>query len=277
MFRNPGFPISMLLFTSLAAACVREPENPPPQQQGYGYGQQPPPGYGQPGYGQQPPPGYGQPGYGQQPVPGQPAPAPVPGQPAPAPAPGQPAPAPGQPAPANPGGFPFPFPFPAPGGGTQPQPAPSGGGQQPAPSGGQSGGTSAQPIDPNVAGIAIVPLNALAASEAPGAKAEGNVLAGQFQEGQTLEQQIQLNTGKCYTVLSVGTGTISEMDIQLILLTPVPGLSSVLAQDTGTGSKAVLGSKNNCFRWSAPIGVTAKYVMKATKGSGVAAGQLYVK
>jgi hypothetical protein len=117
----------------------------------------------------------------------------------------------------------------------------------------------------------------MAASEAPGAKAEGGVLAGNFQEGQVLEQQLQLLPGKCYTVLSVGTGTISEMDISLVLLTPVPGLSTVLAQDTGTGAKASLGGKGNCYKIATPFGVTAKWVMKATKGSGVAAGQLYVK
>ena len=102
-------------------------------------------------------------------------------------------------------------------------------------------------------------------------------MAGNFQEGQVLEQQVQLLPGKCYTVLSVGTGTISEMDLQLVLLTPVPGVSTVLAQDQGTGAKAVLGGRNACYKWTAPLGVTAKVVMKATKGSGVAAGQLYVK
>jgi len=271
------FPLALLVFTSVAGGCVREPDNAPAQQgynNNYGPGGQPPPGYGQPGY--------GQPGYGQQPPPGygQPGPAPAPTTPGTQPAPA-PAPAPGgtQPAPSNTAGNPFPFPFPPFGGGGQ-QPAPSGGGgQQPQPQPGQTGGSgaSASPIDPNVAGIAIIPLNAFAVTEAPGAKAEGPVLAGQFQEGQSLEQQVQLLPGKCYTVLSVGTGTITEMDIQLILLTPVPGLSSVLAQDTGSGAKAELGAKNNCFKWSAPLGVNAKYVMKATRGSGVAAGQLYVK
>jgi hypothetical protein len=127
-----------------------------------------------------------------------------------------------------------------------------------------------------VASAATVPLNALAATDAAGMKAEGGPFAGQFQAGQTLEQTTQLLPGKCYTVLAVGAG-ISEMDISLIALTPIPGMSPVLAQDNSTGAKASLGGRGNCYRWSLPIGVNAKIILKATAGAGVAAGQLYSK
>lgn len=265
----------------IAGGCVREQEPTSPQP---GYGQ---PGYGQPGYGQQPgypqqpQPGYPpqpQPGYPQQPQPGytpQPGqPAPQPGQPAPqpggfpfpqpgqpAPQPGQPAPQPGQPAP-QPGGFPFPFPIPG-----QPQPAPGGG---------ASGGT-AQPIDPNLAQVAIIPLTQMQQSQAPGMQKEGPVVAGNFQAGQSLESQTQLLPNKCYTVLGVGGPGVQEVDIQLIALTPIPGASPVLAQDNSKGANAALGGGGSCFRWQAPFGVNAKWVLTVTAGSGLAAGQLYVK
>jgi hypothetical protein len=105
---------------------------------------------------------------------------------------------------------------------------------------------------------------------------DGPLIAGQFAEGQTLEQPVQLLPGKCYTVLSVGAG-IQEMDITLIALTPVPGMNPTLAQDSGGGSSASLGGRGNCFKWSWPVGVNAKFVLRATKGSGVAAGQMYSK
>jgi hypothetical protein len=144
--------------------------------------------------------------------------------------------------------------------------------------GGTTGGgsSSASPIDPNVAGVATGPLWVLAQNEAPGMQREGNVVAGQFQEGQTLEQAFQLNAGKCYTVLAVGAG-ISEMDIAIVLSSPIPGMNPVLAQDSGGGSSASLGGRGNCYRWSAPLGAPAKFVLKATRGAGIAAGQLYVK
>jgi hypothetical protein len=134
----------------------------------------------------------------------------------------------------------------------------------------------ASPIDPNLASVATGPLWAMAQQEAPGMQREGGVIAGQFQEGQVLEQSFQLTAGKCYTVLAVGAG-ISEMDISIMLSSSLPGINPVLAQDSGAGSNASLGGRGNCYRWSAPVGAPAKFVMKATRGAGIAAGQLFVK
>lgn len=294
MLRSTKAPIALALAAALAAACIPERSEAPPPQMGGAYaggyaGYPPPPqggypsGYGPPPYGQPAPgapPGYSAPPGA--PPPGAPPPgapptaappgAPPPGAtvPGPAPAPPPPGPAPGgQPpppgsAPPPGGGFPFPIPgLPQPGGG---------GGQQ---GGGGAAGT-ATPIDPNVATVATGPLVLFAQQEAPGMQREGPVVAAQFQEGQILEQPIQILPGKCYTVLAVGAG-IQEMDITLIATTPVPGLSPILAQDGGSGNQASLGGRGNCFKWSAPFGINAKYVLKATRGSGVAAGQLFVK
>jgi hypothetical protein len=131
-------------------------------------------------------------------------------------------------------------------------------------------------IDPNFASAATVPLTALAATDAQGMQREGPTIAGQFQEGQILEQPFQLTPGKCYTVLAVGAG-IQETDLSIVALTPIPGASPVLAQDSGTGNSASLGGKGNCFKWSLLVGMNAKMIMKATRGSGIAAAQIYVK
>jgi hypothetical protein len=131
-------------------------------------------------------------------------------------------------------------------------------------------------MDPNVASAATIPLQALRNSDAPGMNPDSPVVAAQFSEGQTLEQPVQLLPGKCYTVLAVGAG-IQEMDIALIALTPVPGLNPDLARDTGGGNSASLGGKGNCYKWAWPVGVNAKFVLRATKGSGIAAGQMYSK
>jgi hypothetical protein len=296
-----------VLAALLAAGCERDSQPEPnyPQQPGYGQ-----PGYGQPGYPEQPgfgQQGYGQPGYPQQPgyapqpgypqqqpgYPQQPPPQPAPGYPQPGatppipglpgglplpgfPSPGaQPAPAPapapsspgGQPAPAPsaPGGFPFPFPLPG---------MPGGGGQ--APGGNVPSSGAAQPIDPNFAQVATVPLMAYSQREAPGMMREGNLVAGNFKEGQTLEQPFQMLPGKCYTVLAVGAG-IQQLDLAIVAVTPIPQASGVLAQANGNGPNAALGGHGNCFRWELPVGINAKYVIRATRGQGVAAGQLYAK
>lgn len=293
-----GFSFSLVVLGALAAGCTQDPQpnsaNNYPPGGAYnngaqpGYGQPGQPAYGQPGYGQ-PQPGYGQPqpGYGQ-PTPGygQPQPQPGYGQPAPGnytpPASTTPPPA-GTTPPAStaPGGFPglpggLSWPFPAPGATTPPPagttpPAPGG---QPAPNNGSAG--MATPIDPNLAGVALGPLMIFSQQEAPGMTREGGPVAGQFREGQILEQPVQLQPNRCYTVLAVGAGP-QEVDITLVATTPLPQASPVLAQDSGSGTSASLGGRGNCFKWSLPVGINAKYVIKATRGQGVIAAQFYSK
>ena len=91
-----------------------------------------------------------------------------------------------------------------------------------------------------------------------------------------MEQPVQMLPNKCYTVLAVGAG-VAEVDIQLIALTPMPGMSPTLAQDNGQGTSASLGGKGNCFKWGWPVGINAKAVVKATRGSGIIAAQVYSK
>ncbi len=273
MFRLTFTTSALLCTLALATGCEKQDatQNPqtaqnPYQQQGqYPQGQYPqgqqPGGYQQPapgGYQQPAPGGYQQPAPGgyQQPAPGgyqQPAPGGY----------QQPAPAGTQPAPA-PGGFQFPtIPgLPAPGG-TAPQ------------QGGAAGGSAAR-IDPNAAGLATGPLMLFSQQQAPGMQREGNVAAANFQEGQSMEEAVSLQPGKCYTVLAVGAG-VAEVDISLQLTTPMPGMNPALAQDSGSGQQAALGGGGNCYKWPWPMAGQAKYVIKATRGAGLVAGQLYVK
>lgn len=102
------------------------------------------------------------------------------------------------------------------------------------------------------------------------------VVAAQFQEGQVLEQPVQLMPNKCYTVVAFGAG-IQEMDISLVAVTPLPNVAGPLAQDNSTGNTASLGGKGNCFKWTWPVGINAKFVLKATRGAGMAAGQMFSK
>jgi hypothetical protein len=117
---------------------------------------------------------------------------------------------------------------------------------------------------------------AYAQQEAPGMNREGAVVAGNFKEGQTLEQPFQMLPGKCYTILAVGAG-IGQLDIDVIALTPIPGTSGSLAHVAGNGPNASLGGRGNCYKWGLPVGINAKYVIRATRGQGIAAGQLYTK
>ena len=121
-------------------------------------------------------------------------------------------------------------------------------------------------------------MNGLATQEAPaGAKPVGSMLAGQFQQGQTLEQQLSLQPGKCYTVIGTGLPPVSEVNVRFVAVTPIPGSAMVMAQDQGTGASAVLGKKPNCYKNPAPFALPVKLVLEVAGGSGVAAAQVYEK
>ena len=145
----------------------------------------------------------------------------------------------------------------------------------PATTGGSTG--QATPMAPAAAMGADLILTGLAQQEAPGAQAEGTAFAGQFQEGQTLEQPINLQPGKCYTVVAGSLGGVQELDVMLqAQLPPMP--PSTVAQDQSTGPNATLGGKaGGCWKYPLPLAAPAKIVLRVTKGSGMAAAKVYVK
>lgn len=144
---------------------------------------------------------------------------------------------------------------------------------------GQTGAASGSPATPIAvpAAQAVQPLlTQLASGEVQGMQPEGSAFAGQFQEGQVLEQQFTIQAGKCYSVVAASMG-IQELDIQLVL-NPAPLPPQVLAQDNSQGGTAVLGGKSSgCFKNALPVGGPGKVVVKATRGAGLAIAQIYIK
>jgi hypothetical protein len=139
-------------------------------------------------------------------------------------------------------------------------------------------GGQAQPVDPSLAAGAQQVLNGLAQQKAvAGSKPVGSALAGNFQQGQVLETQINLQPNKCYTAIGAGLPPIGEVNVKFLAVTPIPGSAMILAQDQGTGSQAVLGEKPNCYKNPTPIPIPVKMVLEVTSGSGIAAAQLYEK
>ena len=140
-----------------------------------------------------------------------------------------------------------------------------------------SSASSATPLPPLGAAAVTPILTGMGQTEAPGAKADGSPIAGQFQEGQTLEGAINIQPNKCYTIVGASVG-ITELHIQLVVQ-PLPGAAAVpLAQDNGTGPSPVLGGKKDgCWRNPTPLGGPGKVILKATKGAGMAGAQVFVK
>jgi hypothetical protein len=153
--------------------------------------------------------------------------------------------------------------------------APPAGGQ-PVP-GGQPAASSGSATPIAMASALTPVIQAVAAAEVPGMAPEGQAFAGQFQDGQTLEQPLNIQPGKCYSVVAAGMGP-SALHIQIVLQ-PTPMVPPVvLAQDNGgTGANTTLGGKSaGCWKNPTPIGGPGKVILKAS-GAGVGAAQIFSK
>ena len=201
---------------------------------------------------QEPPPQGSYSAYGQQPPPGQ-----YPQQQPPAQA-GYPQQQPGYPPPG--GAYPT---QPAPG----QQPAPT----QPAPQG--SAPQSAPGVDPQLVGALMTPL---AARYAPGMQPEGTPLTAQLAEGQSTSMTVTMQAGKCYTVIGASPIGVGVKDLNLNLLTP-PFYTMSAGQDKTTSNEAVIGASPNPTCPMLPVPVAYKLDIRANKGAGIVAVQVYSK
>jgi hypothetical protein len=141
-------------------------------------------------------------------------------------------------------------------------------------------GPNATPLDATAAAAAVQLLGPLAQQYAPAGATQtsGGSLAGNFAQGQSLEIQVQMQPGKCYTVVGAALPTVQNLDIQLAPVSPIPGVNApVVGQDKTTGPTAVVGEKPNCFKWAAPIAGPMRVILTVSAGQGVAAAQVYEK
>jgi hypothetical protein len=137
---------------------------------------------------------------------------------------------------------------------------------------------SATPLDATAAAAVQPILNELAKKQAPaGAKPVGSAMVANFQQGQSIENQIQLQPGKCYTVVAAALPPVTEVNVKFLAVALVPGTGMVMAQDNETGTQAVLGEQPNCYKNPAPIAVPMRVVLEVAGGQGLAAAQVYEK
>ncbi len=134
------------------------------------------------------------------------------------------------------------------------------------------------PVEPALAQAAQAVLNEVAKTEAPpGAKPSGMPTVGLLGPGQVSEMTLSMAPGKCYTIIAAGLPPVSEINVQLLPSTTVPGMQTVLAEDQMVGPRAVVGKTPNCFKWPLPVAGAARIVTTVVAGSGLVATQIYEK
>jgi hypothetical protein len=105
---------------------------------------------------------------------------------------------------------------------------------------------------------------------------DGNGLAGQIAEGQSQESAFQFVPGKCYTVVAAGAG-VTQIEVEIQYALPIPGIAPSVGKSSQKGPMASMGGKGNCLKPLSPVAAPAKFIVRAVKGSGVFAAQLYSK
>ncbi len=136
-------------------------------------------------------------------------------------------------------------------------------------------GPTADPVADEAQRLADGPLAEAAAREAPGMQLDGDLIAGKLGAGDLVEQEIRLAPGRCYTLIAVGGDGITELDAEILRMSPVRGKGDTLAADTATGNMAIVGGGGACFTYDGKTPTAARFVLRARAGSGVAVSQLY--
>lgn len=141
------------------------------------------------------------------------------------------------------------------------------------------------PCDANTQLALQTAIEARAKKEVQGAKPVGTVINCEFvAEGGTITVPVQLQSGKCYTVLAHSMGNITDIDMYLKLnmgagLPPqVAALNPVLGQDAENGPTASIGAGGSCYKQAIPlIPIAAQVEATAKVGNGPIAVRIYEK
>jgi hypothetical protein len=131
-------------------------------------------------------------------------------------------------------------------------------------------------------------MQARAAAEAPGMKAEGAPVCGIAAEGQTVTGPIfTLEPGYCYTFLGQSLPPVAQMEMVLqadasglvgpLLPNMAPMAQAPILVSTTPGERVNMGEKQSCYQWALPVPATVKLILKARAGSGPISAQVFRK
>ena len=135
---------------------------------------------------------------------------------------------------------------------------------------GTTGGTASTGSD-----VVAVGIRTNASQNAQGMNPDGQMLRLSLSQGQTQEAQINLQAGRCYTLIGASTPGVFEAEI--IALMPVTN-QELGRNASGMNPMPVVWGGGNCYRSPMPMGampVTLRVTLKS--GSGTLGIQPYAK
>ena len=113
-------------------------------------------------------------------------------------------------------------------------------------------------------------LRDVAKKAAPGMEPEGPLATGTLKEKQSVQTDVTLQSGKCYTIVGYSK-KVKDLDLYLLL-------SGILSgQDTTDDSTPVIGASPQPMCPAATTAITYKLAIVADQGAGEVAVQLYSK
>lgn len=136
--------------------------------------------------------------------------------------------------------------------------------------------SQATPLDPMLADAGATDLYLIARREAPGMVAMGPVFGGNFATGPVLEQPLELEPNKGYTIIATAAG-LQFFDVAIVLNPGFGNPPVELAIASAEQGTCVLGGRGESYIWPAPLAVAAKIVITATRGEqGIVIAQVFV-
>jgi len=137
--------------------------------------------------------------------------------------------------------------------------------------GGTTGTTSGSSND-----VVSIGIKQNASQNAQGMAPEGQAVRLSLQQGQTAEAQIQLQGGRCYTL--IGGSTPGVLETQIIVTMPSPLQNQVLGQNAaGMNPMPVVWGGGNCYRSPSPIPMPVRVEVTMKTGTGTIGIQPYSK
>lgn len=129
-------------------------------------------------------------------------------------------------------------------------------------------------LDANQAKAGEALLSERAEKQLRGGAAVGELLAGQFSEGQSLVASLEVKRGVCYSVVGIALPPVTRLELAF-RSSQAPEFGALGDKRAQANPEVVLGDGESCLRWQSAEPGTAEVVLTVRGGQGVAMARVY--
>lgn len=161
-------------------------------------------------------------------------------------------------------------------GSVPPQPAKTVARVAPSPAHAVVAGPEATRLDSGQARAGEALLAEWATSQVGDGVPSGELVGGQFREGESVVTSVPARPGGCYSVVALGLPPVTRIEVAL-RAREVPEFGGMVQNPKSAPPKVVLGGSVNCVGWTGRGPGTMELVLTVKAGEGVAVARVYEK